>query len=131
MKISGKFDVKIKSLDCSIQGLAGVHLGRMSIDKTFYGDLEGASQGEMLSTVTATEGSAGYVAIEQVQGSLLGKKGSFILQHFGIMDKNADRLILDVIPDSAAGELVGLSGSMKISIENNQHFYEFEYTLPE
>jgi hypothetical protein len=101
----------------------------MSIDKTFHGELEAISQGEMLSAMTATQGSAGYVAIEQVSGTLSGKKGSFVLQHFGTMNKGGDILILEVIPDSGSGELTGLTGRMKINIEDGQHFYEFEYEL--
>jgi hypothetical protein len=107
--------------------MGGVKLNRMSIDKTFQGDLDATSKGEMLSARTPVKGSAGYVAIEQVSGILSGKNGSFMLQHFGIMDKGQDRLILEVVPDSGTGELEGLSGQMKIIIEEGQHFYEFEY----
>lgn len=129
MKIIGKFEVKLSPLDSYAQGVNGINLGRMSLDKTFQGDLEGSSKGEMLSAMTATKGSAGYVAIEQVVGTLSGKKGSFVLQHFGTMDKSGNRLTLEVVPDSGAGELIGLSGSMTINIEEGQHFYEFEYEL--
>ena len=101
----------------------------MSIDKTFHGELEAISKGEMLSVMTSTQGSAGYVAVEQVIGNLSGKKGSFVLQHFGTMSKGEDRLILEVVPDSASGELSGLVGKMAITIEDGQHFYEFEYEL--
>ena len=83
----------------------------------------------MLSAMTPTQGSAGYVAIEQVIGELEGKKGSFVLQHFGTMDKGQDSLILNVIPDSGTNELEGLTGSMKIRIEQGIHHYDFEYTL--
>lgn len=130
MKITGKFDVNVNPLDSHVQGSDGITIRRMSIDKTFYGSIEGISQGEMLSAMTATEGSASYVAIEQVTASLSGKKGSFVLQYFGKMDKGADSLILEVVPDSASGELIGLSGNMKINIEDGQHFYEFDYEMP-
>lgn len=129
MKISGKFEVKLNPLGFYGQGIDGVNLGRMSIDKTFFGELEATSKGEMLSAMTATQGSAGYVAIEQVSGTLSGKQGSFVLQHLGTMDKGEQRLILEVVPDSGAGELVGLKGSMEINIEEGQHFYVFEYEL--
>jgi len=130
MKVSGKFDVKLNPLSSQSGGSDGVSLGHMAIDKTFHGDLEARSRGEMLSAMTATRGSAGYVAIEQVNGVLSGRKGGFVLQHFGIMDKGKNRLILEVVPDSATGELVGLSGSMTIDIEDGQHYYAFEYQLP-
>ncbi len=129
MKVSGKFEVKLNPLDFSAEGSDGINLGRMSIDKTFIGDLAGKSKGEMLTAITPVKGSAGYVAIEQVQGSLSGKTGSFVLQHFGIMDNGKDRLILEVVPDSGTGQLTGLSGKMLIIIREGNHFYEFEYEL--
>ncbi|MFC1777019.1 DUF3224 domain-containing protein [Pseudomonadota bacterium] len=129
MKISGKFDVNLNPLDFYTPGHNGIKLGRMSIDKTFYGELEASSKGEMLSAMTPVQGSAAYVAIEQVTGSLSGKQGSFVLQHFGTMDKGQDRLILEVVPDSGSGDLSGLAGVMAIKIEDGQHYYEFEYEL--
>jgi len=130
MKATGAFDVKLNPLSANAGGSDGVNLGHMSIDKAFHGDLEGRSRGEMLSAITSTRGSAGYVAIEQVNGILAGRKGGFVLQHFGIMDRGKNRLILEVIPDSASGELEGLTGSMAINIEDGKHFYEFDYALP-
>jgi hypothetical protein len=129
MKITGKFYVNLNPLDFYAKGEDGVNFGRMSIDKSFHGELEATSKGEMLSAMTSTKGSAGYVAIEQVIGDLSGKKGSFVLQHFGTMDKGKDRLVLEVVPDSGTGELTGLAGTMSINIEDGQHFYEFEYEL--
>lgn len=130
MKVVGTFDVKLNPLEISASGKDGVLLGRMSIQKTFYGELDATSQGEMLSAMTSTAGSAGYVAIEQVDGSLCGKRGSFTLQHFGIMDRGKDRLVLEVVPDSASGELTGLTGRMSIQREGAQHLFEFDFDLP-
>jgi len=78
---------------------------------------------------TAVQGSAGYVAMERVDGTLGGRAGSFVLQHSGTMNRGAQQLALTVVPDSATGELEGLSGSMKIIIEGGQHSYEFDYEL--
>lgn len=129
MKISGDFEVNLKPLDFSAPGSGGINLGRMSIDKTFKGELDAVSKGEMLSVMTEVKGSAGYVALEQVSGYLAEKKGSFVLQHFGIMDHGKDRLILEVVPDSGTDQLTGLSGKMSIKIEKDKHIYEFEYEL--
>ncbi|MFD2533087.1 DUF3224 domain-containing protein [Gracilimonas halophila] len=129
MKISGEFEVKLNPIDGNAEGRDGVTLNRMSIDKTFLGDLNAVSKGEMLSAMTSVKGSASYVAIEQVRGTLNGKKGSFVLQHYGVMDKGEDRLILEVVPDSGTGELEGLSGEMQIIIDDGKHFYEFDYEL--
>ncbi|MBW4967422.1 DUF3224 domain-containing protein [Pseudoalteromonas sp. CR1] len=127
--ITGQFTMALAPIDGYAKGQNGINLGRMSIDKTFKGALNATSQGEMLSAMTPVQGSAGYVAIEQVIGELEGKKGSFVLQHFGTMDKGQDSLILNVIPDSGTDELEGLAGSMKIRIENGVHHYDFQYTL--
>lgn len=129
MKISGEFNVNLKPIDTYAKGIDGVNLGSMSIDKTFFGALNAVSTGEMLSVMTTIKGSAGYVAIEQVNGDLSGKKGSFVLQHFGTMNHGKDHLTLEVVPDSGACELTGLSGTMAIIIKDGKHFYEFDYTL--
>lgn len=129
MKIRGTFEVSLNPLSCYAQGEAGVKLGRMSIDKRFTGELSASSKGEMLSAMTPVQGSAGYVAIEQVCGTLSGKQGRFVLQHFGTMNRGQDRLILEVVPDSGTDELSNLTGRMTITIEGGQHYYEFEYEL--
>ena len=129
MKVSGKFEVKLSPLSFSSQGIDLIKLSRMAIYKRFKGDLQATSKGEMLSVMTSVKGSAGYVAIEQVSGTLSGRKGSFVLQHFGTMNKGKDRLILEVVPDSGTNQLSGLVGTMVNSIEDGQHFYEFEYEL--
>ena len=130
MKIEGKFSVTLNPIESAINGTDGMTFRRMSIEKEFSGPLEATSNGEMLSIMTPIKGSAGYVAIEQVVGSLEGKQGSFVLQHYGVMELGAEKLTLEVIPDSAVGELAGLSGQMNIYIEDGNHFYEFEYQLP-
>lgn len=129
MIVKGEFEVKLNPVETYAKGAGGIKLGRVSIDKTFRGDLSATSQGEMLSAMTTTKGSAGYVAIEQVVGTLHGKKGSFVLQHFGTIDKGKDRLVLEVVPDSGEGELVGLTGKMAIKIEAGKHFYSFDFAI--
>jgi len=126
---SGPFEVKIAPL-AEDKG-EGSTLGRMSIDKQFHGDLEATSKGEMLTAMTEVKGSAGYVAIERVSGTLQGRQGSFVLLHRGIMTGEGQELSLSVVPDSGSGELVGLAGKMDIKIAEGRHFYEFEYTLVE
>ena len=104
--------------------LAG--LGRMTIDKTFGGDLVGMSRRQMLAAATPVEGSAGYVAIERVEGTLQGRRGTFLLQHSGTMTRGESKLTVTVVPDSGTEQLAGLSGSMAIVIEGKKHSYEFD-----
>lgn len=125
---TGTFDVNLQPLDLHYDG--GDRQGRMSIDKTFNGDLEATSQGEMLTAMTDVKGSAVYVAIERITGTLHGRKGSFVLHHRGIMDRGEQKLRVKVVPDSGTGELEGISGEMEIRIEEGKHFYAFEYDLP-
>jgi hypothetical protein len=101
----------------------------MSIDKRFTGDLTATSQGEMLSAGTAVKGSAGYVAIEKVTGTLHGREGSFTLQHSATMNRGTPSLSITVVPDSGTGAFAGLAGTMQIIIENKQHSYIFDYSL--
>jgi predicted flavoprotein YhiN len=121
---SGTFEVKLTPQESA-------NIGRMSIDKQFHGDLEATSKGEMLSVMTDVKGSAGYVALERVTGTLHGKSGSFVLQHSGTMTRGEPQLSVTVVPDSGTGELTGLAGALTIKIVEKQHFYEFDYTLPD
>ena len=125
---AGTFEVKLKAQAADDYADAA-SLGRMSIDKQFRGDLEGVSKGQMLTAMTAIEGSAGYVAIERVTGTLHGRTGSFVLQHNGTMTRNAPQLVITVVPDSGTGELTGLAGTMTIDIANGKHSYGFDYLL--
>jgi hypothetical protein len=126
-RASGTFEVKLTPQATEDAG-SGITRARMSIDKQFHGDLEATSKGEMLSAVTSVKGSAGYVALEQVTGTLHGLTGTFVLQHTGIMTRGAPQLTITVVPDSGTDQLTGLTGQMRINIVDGKHFYEFEYT---
>jgi hypothetical protein len=101
----------------------------MSIDKRYHGDLEATGQGQMLTGGTNIKNSAGYVAIERVTGTLKGRKGSFILQHNGVMNRGTPSLVISIVPDSGTDQLDGLRGTMSIRIEDGKHFYDLTYTL--
>ena len=126
---SGTFDVKL-NVQSSDEDADGTGLGRLTIDKQFHGELSATSSGEMLSAGTSVKGSAGYVAIERVRGTLNGQSGTFILQHGGTMTRGTPQLSITVVPDSGTGALEGISGTMTINIVNGKHFYEFDYMLP-
>ena len=129
MRATGTFDVKLTPQPAD--GYADAKsLGRLTIDKTFHGDLAGTSHGQMLSAMSAVKGSAGYVAIERVTGTLAERAGTFVLQHSGTMNRGVGTLALSVVPDSATDGLEGLSGSMQIIIEGGVHSYVFDYELP-
>lgn len=129
MRASGTFDVRFVALESSA-GEDGVP-ARRGIEKTFRGELEASSRGEMLSAVSSVQGSAGYVAIELVRGTLAGREGTFVLQHSGLMARGQPSLTVSVVPDSGSGGLVGLTGSMQIVVADGKHSYVFDYALPD
>ncbi|MBP6597523.1 MAG: DUF3224 domain-containing protein [Arenimonas sp.] len=129
-EVAGAFDVKLAPQPADEREL-GAAIGRMSLDKQFHGPLQAHSQGQMLAFRSAVEGSAGYVAMELVSGTLEGRSGSFVLQHSGTRDRGAMSLDLQVVADSGTGELTGLRGRMGIDITDGRHYYRFNYRLPE
>jgi hypothetical protein len=130
-RATGTFDVKANPLP-AYDTTPGSMLGRLSLDKQFHGDLDATSKGEMLSAGTSVKNSAGYVAIERVSGTLKGRRGEFVLQHTGTMNRGAPLLSVTVVPDSATDQLVGLTGSLAIIIApDGKHSYEFDYMLPD
>ena len=125
-RATGTFEVKLNPENDG----PDAPVGRMSIDKQFHGDLAGTSNGQMLmSGSPSVNGSAGYVAIEKVTGTLHGHQGTFYLQHNGTMTRGVGELTITVIPDSGTDELVTLRGKMNIIIADGKHSYEFEYEL--
>ncbi len=130
MRAEGTFEVKLSPL-VSNDTAENATLGRLALDKQFQGDLAATSQGEMLTAGTSVEGSAGYVALERVSGTLHGRRGTFILQHNGTMTRGVPELIITVVPDSGTEQLLGLAGNVAINIVDGKHFYALEYTLAE
>ena len=127
---TGPFDVKLAPQPLSsVADSSG--LGRMSIDKRFHGALEASSTGEMLSAGNPAAGSAGYVAMETVRGTLDGRAGSFALQHSSTIAGGVPTQSITVVPGSGTDALAGLAGRMVVEIApGGAHSYRFEYTLP-
>jgi hypothetical protein len=123
----GTFTVDIRPLTpAPAEGLS-----RYSINKVMHGDMEATTKGEMYGGGDPKQGAAGYVAIEAVTGTLHGKQGGFALQHLATMDASGPKMQVMVVPGSGTGELKGIAGKFVIRVENGQHFYELEYSLPE
>ena len=123
---TGTFDVELTPMAADSGATA---ISRMAIAKQFHGDLEGTSVGQMLAKMTSVDGSAGYVAMEEVRGTLHGRTGTFALQHNGTMNRGVPALVVSVVPDSGTGELTGIAGTMTITITGPDHRYEFTYTI--
>lgn len=130
MHAKGTFEVKITPQSFA-EGVGDPSVGRMALEKHFKGDLEGVGRGQMLAVGTAIDGSAGYVAMERVQGSVHGRQGSFALQHSGTMHRGTPQLSVTIVPDSGTDELAGIAGQLTIIIANGTHSYDLQYTLPD
>ncbi len=122
--VAGSFDVEMKPETAS-----GDTVGRFSLLKRFHGGLDATGTGDMLAVRTGTEGSAGYVAMERVVGTLHGRAGSFALQHSGTMDRGRPTLRVTIVPDSGTGELAGIAGEMSIEVTPDGHSYLLHYNL--
>ena len=110
-------------------------IARLTSDKTWHGDFEGVSHGEMITGSTASTGSMAYVAIERMTGKLNGRQGSFTFAHRASMMKgdapSAGELSVTVIPNSGTRELTGLAGLLMIQIDaQGKHTWSFDYSLP-
>lgn len=124
----GTFEIVMKTPPPG-EGAGRVSVGRMLIDKQYAGGLTGIGQGEMLSAGNPAAGSAGYVAMEHVTGTLEGLAGSFALQHAGTMHEGSSHLAIAIVPGSGTGELAGIAGQLKLDIAGATHHYELAFTL--
>lgn len=111
----------------------GATLGRVTLQKAFEGDLVGSSTVEMIAARSTVKGSAGYVAIERVSGTLHKDgapfTGTFVVQHSGTMFRGAQSLSVTIVPDTGTGQLVGINGRFTIEIVLSKHFYTLSWEL--
>lgn len=129
MQATGEFQIQFEPQVPSFKGSHDVRIGRMSLRKKYTGALEALSVGEMLSATSPVEGHAGYIALEQLSGTLNGMQGSFVLQHFGIKDPGKQDHRVEIVPGSGTGDLLHLRGTMNIRVEGNKHYYDLNYSL--
>lgn len=127
--VEGAFDIKMSPASAP-EHEGRTATGRMLLEKQYSGELQAAGKGEMLTAMTDTKGSAAYVAIERITGTLKGKAGSFVVQHAGTMRGGDSRLSVTIVPDSGTGELAGISGRMSLKQVDRKHRYELDYELP-
>ena len=127
----GTFEVKVAPQSPDNPPAEGAKLARLSLDKRYSGPLDAIGQGEILADGGGARKDGAYVAMERVTGTLHGRAGSFALVHRALMrDGTPEGWSVVVVPGSGTGELAGLEGSLRITIEHGTHFYDLEYTLP-
>ena len=122
----GTFEVEVTPSAPELDGA----VNRFELRKRFSGDLAGTGSGVMLSGGDPSTGTAGYVAIETVRGTLGGREGAFALQQFGTMVSGASLLHYQVVPGSGSGELAGVLGSLHLTFDaDGTHRFELDYEL--
>jgi hypothetical protein len=87
----------------------GSKVTKAKVARSFEGDLEGNGTVEWLMGYDE-EGTAIFVGLERVVGSIRDKAGTFVLQHVGTFDGQVSKAQLSVVPGSGTGELSGLRG---------------------
>ena len=128
MQAKGEFEVtRIPQEELEIG--EGATIGHSRFEKRFRGPLDAISVVHMLAVMAPVPGSGAYVAMERIEGSLDGRRGSFFAQHNGVMDRGKPSLDLTVVPDSGTDDLLGLRGRIAIDIVDGKHFYTFDYDL--
>ncbi|MBN1879172.1 DUF3224 domain-containing protein [bacterium] len=130
MHVKGEFKIKLTPLYATLEEIDKQKYGRSKIDKQYSGDLTATGFGEMLTVRTSAPNSAGYVAVERIEGSIQGREGSFVVQHVGIFNRGVGTLHIDIVPDSGTGDFVSIAGKMSIRNEGERHYYDLEYSLP-
>lgn len=82
---------------------------RATVSKTFTGDIAGEGHVEYVM-MYRSDGSATFVGLERIVGSVAGKAGSFVLQRTGVFENGMAKESYSVVPGSGTGELRGLRG---------------------
>ncbi|MFG3440864.1 DUF3224 domain-containing protein [Nonomuraea sp. NPDC047897] len=128
----GPFDTADWNARPAFDDRDGVALSRVTLSKTFHGDLTATSVVHMLMVTTEVEPSRGYVAVERVAGTLHGRTGSFVVQHHAVSGDGQQALRVTVVPDSGTGGLRGIRGEMDVAVApDGSHSYVLDYRLPE
>jgi hypothetical protein len=87
----------------------GPVLSRIHVEESFSGDIDGDGVVEFLQAGSA-DGSASFVGIERVTGTVAGRSGTFLLQDQGTVEGSTVSGEWFVVPGSGTGGLVGLRG---------------------
>src|SRR4051794_27798172 len=102
-----------------------VRLTQAAISQSLHGDIEGTGTAQLL-IVWRSAGQATFMGLQRIVGRLGNRSGSFVLQMNGLLDRQNGRGVWSVVPDSASGDLRGLSGEGAFELGRGQHA---SYTL--
>jgi hypothetical protein len=112
---NAKFSIKSWDEKPYSEGPDQPKMTRASVTKTFTGDIAGESHLEYLM-MYRSDGTATFVGLERIVGTLAGKKGSFVLQRTGVFEGGLAQESYSVVPGSGTGELRALRGEGKSAV---------------
>lgn len=76
---------------------------------TIAGQIEGHVEDRWLMSY-AGDGTARFVGLTHVTGTVAGRTGTFVLQHMGRFDAEGLNSDFTVVPGSGTGDLAGITG---------------------
>lgn len=129
------WDAKDGGTPADADAEGGPVLGEAVVRKRYRGPLEGEGTARLLTCqadLAKPMSNAGYLAAEQVSGTLDGKTGTFVMHHWGVAAAGSSpRTGGHVVPGSATGQLAGLSGTVEIAVDaTGKHTLTLDYELP-
>lgn len=111
------------------EGLDLPKLTRAAVTKAFTGDIEGDGHVEYLM-MYRSDGSAAFVGLERITGSVAGKSGSFVLQRTGVFENGLAQESYSVVRGSGTGELQSLRGEGASAVGHGmEHPFTLTYEL--
>ncbi len=121
---TGKIQVKTWE-SIPFNTIGGPTLNELRVTEDFTGDIAGEGTARMLQTLRA-DGSASYVAVERIVGTLEGRTGTFVFQDEGTLEGTRVKGTWFVVRGSGTGDLTGLRGEGGFEAELGKHA---DYTL--
>lgn len=108
---------------------ASPKLTRVSVTKSYKGDIEGEGKLEYLMAY-GHDGSASFVGIERLAGRVGDKHGNFVFQHVGTFKDGIAKSTWSVVPNSGTGDLQGLRGEVNSALGHAKNYpVELNYEL--
>ncbi|MCQ1947299.1 MULTISPECIES: DUF3224 domain-containing protein [unclassified Arthrobacter] len=97
--------------------------------KIYEGDITGTSVADLIMAGNSV--GAGYVGSEVFAGTIAGRSGTMVIQHWGLAEGTATASSGHIIPGSGTDDLAGISGkAIYTQEEDGQHRLELRVTFP-
>jgi hypothetical protein len=126
---SGTFDIDSWDEQPWDEG-RGARLTRTRVTKTFHGEIEGTSVGELLMAYAEDTASRAYVGFERITGRVGDRIGSFVLHHTATASGFGHAVSWSIVPDTGTGGLEGIRGEAQIIVEpKGGHSITLDYDL--